>query len=123
MTKQKFISRIERWRKHQTRTLVVFFTSIAFAYGVWFLAMSHFDTSEPSTPLRIGWASVPFALAVTMVVGHRLVLRHTFKRHGMSCLACGKPLGGIEAVVIATGNCGNCGERILEDEQENPAVS
>jgi len=98
----------------QIRNQIVFFIGIAFLFASWWFLTARYDHSEPSSSSRIAWACTPFALFFIMIVGHKLVLGYTFKHHGLSCPACGKPLGGVEAIVIATGNCGNCGERILE---------
>ena len=122
MTKAEFISKIEVWRKRQARNQYIFFGTLAVLFVLWLVLSRFYDHSEPGSPARITWSGVPFLIFIVVYFGQKLVLRHTFKRYGVSCPVCTKPLGGLESIAIATGHCGSCGKRILDDDPSDPAA-
>jgi hypothetical protein len=122
MTKQEFISKVATWRAHQNRNMAIALLPGILLLAVWFTFKPH-DWALVSTTHLIFWIGSPFLGCVVLVLAPWLAIRYTFKRHGLSCPSCGKPLGGVEAIAIATGKCGSCGEQILNDASSTPKMA
>ena len=76
------------------------------AAGAW-LAPVRWVTQSPYVPVAV-WVGLSIALIV-------LVWRWSSRDPRVRCPACGKSLLNHTALVVATGNCGACGSRVLSD--------
>lgn len=99
-------------KKWEAGFLVVFF-SVLFAN----LPMAEFmDREKPAT-----WIQVLYGVAFFgFIFGNLPLLAWFYKRQQrrfqVTCPNCDKPLTGVSGqIVVATGNCGHCGERVLSD--------
>jgi len=114
MTKQEFIERQQAWKRHSGRRLAIWTV-------LWFGLMAGVIWIQTlvSARTRANWVEPFFVLLLLAVlIGNLPVLiwysRRQQRRFGVVCPQCGKPLATSGAsIVVATGNCAYCGEKIL----------
>jgi hypothetical protein len=117
MTKPEFVKRIQTSERIFRRSLI---TGVA-VMGVCMMAAATMDSLKehgvltPATSIILGKVLLGaglIALFLCLVIGFATA-------SGERCAKCGKRLQGIAAqIAVATGNCGYCGERAF-DTQDN----
>lgn len=122
MRKAEFISKIGIWETRQKRNKRILMGCFFGALAMWLVFMNWLDHSAPSSPSRIALSCFPIFLLAALWVAQFFSIRRIYKRYGMKCPACGKGLGGVAPIVIATGNCGMCGQRILDENEGHAAM-
>jgi DNA-directed RNA polymerase subunit RPC12/RpoP len=117
MTKQELITRQQVWKRKaglESAGWVV----IVFALLAGFVQLKNHVEAR----FHASWVDPVFAISFFVILGGNLLFvvwfgKRQFKRYGVACPHCGGPLAGRSGeVVVATGNCGRCGERILDDK-------
>jgi len=88
--------------------MISFFVSLI-AY-VWFL--------EYFGDLGIGYLIISVILLFALLLGHVLfiiwVVKKRFKKYGLECPNCKKPIyASLAQIAVATGKCGECGATII----------
>ena len=116
MTKEEFITRQQAERRTQRRFGFAALAVLILALG---------GTGEvadrlrprPATlhdPVLYGYAFFMLLCAVGIAVPIVLSGR-SYRKHGLVCPACGKPLFHIaEQIAIASGHCGRCGSAVFD---------
>jgi hypothetical protein len=112
-TRQEFIKKRDKQRKVGgvcgLVALVILFAPVGF--------MAWFEPRRDELPAHV-WAVLNVVAISLMVVGLSLVciipLRLS-KRLGLCCPECKKSVLNMSSLVIATGRCGHCGGRVLDD--------
>lgn len=79
------------------------------------LALLARQFGEVASEIIVGLSPAP-ALAI-LLGGIWLGERSAMRNPRLSCPACGKSLAGIRTIVIATRNCGWCGQRVLAEPE------
>jgi hypothetical protein len=113
VTKSELIARQRAWKSYSWKWLagflVVFYGCIV-AYV--FLMTDVIGRFSGNWPTIIG-----LGVLVPMVASYVLFVwlqRRQCRRLGVACPHCGAPLIDIAGqIAVATGNCGNCGEKVL----------
>jgi hypothetical protein len=118
MTKQEFIHRNKAWKQSTGRIGAVGVICFFCILGI----MAAIDNHQQ----RNGWSSkidsllglLTFFLLVSLLPLVFWFQKRQLKRFGMICPNCGKPLVGRNGnVVVATGNCGSCGEAVFDNRR------
>jgi hypothetical protein len=117
MTKQELIARQQVWKRKggfETASLVV----------IWFASLAGLIWVKDGIEARIhaGWVDVLFTLLFFAVLVGIVPFMFWFtkrqhQRYGVACPHCGGLLAGRRIqILVAQGNCGRCGERILDEK-------
>ncbi|MCP3902894.1 MAG: hypothetical protein GY715_04590 [Planctomycetes bacterium] len=124
MTRQDFILRTDLKKRLETRSFVVPLILIVV------LALTYLPCLTAAQDLIARRVSGTFAevIAVLPVAGPLLgflalvvpMARSIDRRCGVSCRHCGRSLDGPRGIVIASGRCPRCGERVLCDDDQRP---
>jgi hypothetical protein len=125
MTAQDFVTRYKAMRSSRTRRM-----GIAAAAG-WAIMLSGFFWCRPlvtflENRIPTDWAVSLNGYSALGIAGIGLLAfafaqRYFLKRDGVSCPNCHQPLFGVSGrMVLMTGNCGFCGERVLDAESVEP---
>jgi hypothetical protein len=125
MTAQDFVTKYKAVRSSQTRRM-----GIAAAVG-WAFMLSGFIWCRPlitflENRIPPDWAASFNGYSALGIVGICLlafafVQRYFLKRDGVPCPKCHEPLLGVAGrMVLMTGNCGFCGERVLDGDSVEP---
>jgi hypothetical protein len=83
--------------------------------------LAHFE-QEHETWTKGSWRALTVFGVVVMVAVWPLVWVWSSRlatRFGLRCPHCRKEVVGMSSIVIATGNCGYCGGRVLDEAPEN----
>jgi hypothetical protein len=116
MTKQEFISRQKAMTQYANKRLTGW---LILFFGV--LIGNIPLTRYVETHERLAWAGPLFGVGLFVFLIGNLCLLAWFskgqqKRLGLSCPSCGKAVMGVRAqIAIASGNCGNCGEKVFSE--------
>ena len=113
MTRQEFIKNRDKQRKtgivSSLAMLVCLFAPVVF--------MAWLEPRRSELPEH-AWTISNVAAITVMVVGilsSFIIQMRLTKRLGFNCPECKKSVFGMSALVIATGRCGHCGARVLDD--------
>ena len=113
MTLHEFITKRNRYRNATA------LTSLA-AFGVFMgtaFLMTQLEPQRDRWP-RASWIAMCVAAGVILVAAFPLMWFAASKlatRFGMRCPHCTKVVDRMSSLVIATGKCGRCGGRVLDD--------
>jgi hypothetical protein len=115
MTKQDFISRHKAWKQSTGKIGAIGVVCFFGILGVIAFVDSYLQHHGWSTRID----SILGLIAIVLLLGLLPLVfwfqKHQQKRFGVICPSCGKPLVGRNGnVVIATGNCGSCGEKVYD---------
>ena len=131
MTKPEFISRQKAMTKSSNKWtagfLVVFFGVLLANIPL----AGFMDREKPASWVQIVYGFTLFGFLIGNIPLMLWFVKRQQTRFGVRCPSCGKPLVGLSAqVVVATGNCGQCGERIFNEKNAgkpstaaNPAIA
>jgi hypothetical protein len=116
MTKQELISKQQAMRRSTNRWTAVFLVAF-FSIMLANLPLSeYFDRVEPAAWIQVLYGVVFFGFLLGNVPLMIWLSMRQQKRFGLLCPKCLAPLVGVTGqVAVATGVCGNCGERVLSD--------
>jgi hypothetical protein len=113
MTREEFIKTRDKQRKVGAVcglfAMVILFAPLAF--------MAWLEPGRSELPAHV-WTILNVAAISLMVGGLSLVciiLMRLSKRFGLCCPECKKSVLNMSSLVIATGRCGHCGGRVLDD--------
>jgi hypothetical protein len=113
MTRQQFIQGRNRYRNAAAIGAVIwvvmFFGPVGF--------MAWLEPNRGELPPHV-WLVLNVCAFAVMAAAWSFILIRTSrltKRFGLQCPECKKPLFGMSSVVIASGRCGHCGGRVLDD--------
>ena len=113
MTRQEFIQSRNRYRNAAAFSaliwVILFFGPIGF--------MAWLEPNRGELPVTI-WRALNLGAFVIMAAALAFVwIRSSrlIKRFGLCCPECKKPVVGMSSLVIATGRCGHCGGKVLND--------
>lgn len=120
MTKQEFIARqkalVARGRKWGIAWCVLFLVLTLGGIAVG----DYLDSDTTPACFRIGFGVAFFAFLLGTVPWLLWFFKNQQRQFGLLCPSCGKALGAMGAIVIASGNCGHCGERVLSETSKPP---
>jgi DNA-directed RNA polymerase subunit RPC12/RpoP len=117
ITKQAFINKQKSMIRSSNRWAVIF---LVVFFGV---LLANLSLAKSIDRAAI-WTQVFYAIVFFSVLIGTIPLVMWFqkrqqKRFSVQCSSCGRPLVDISAqIVIATGNCGHCGERVLHEARD-----
>ena len=113
MTRQEFITKRNKQRNVGAVcalvALVILFAPVGF--------MAWLEPRRSELPAHV-WSVLNFAAIALVFVGLSLVVIIPWrlkKRAGLCCPECKKSVLEMSSLVIATGRCGHCGGRVLDD--------
>jgi hypothetical protein len=113
MTRQEFIAKRNKQRKDGAVCALVALVIIVAPVGL----MAWLEPRRSALPAHV-WSILNFAAIALMVVGLSLVVIFPWrlkKRAGLCCPECKKSVFEMSSLVIATGRCGHCGGKVLDD--------
>jgi hypothetical protein len=113
MTRKEFIQRGDKQRKVSALWALVALAMLIGPIGF----MAWLEPRHGDWPTYI-WTILHVVMIVLMVAGVTssfIIPSRLSKRLGLCCPECKKPLLAMSALVIATGRCGHCGGRVLDD--------
>ena len=114
MTRQEFISKNKALRR-TLRYAGLGFGTVILALVIGFGTYLH--EAEPPDPIPTYLMTVLFAVLMSFVAAMDWMLHRLHKRYGLVCPSCGRTLTEVSAqIAVASGNCGWCGAKLLEDE-------
>ena len=111
MTRLKFAETVKR-QQRQDSLFWGIWTTVFFSLLVINIPVMKLIPENYSLVYRLLFFAFLFVIIVLTI----LIVRQRARRAGICCSSCQKPLSssGIE-LAIATGNCGFCGQKFLED--------
>ena len=112
-TRQEFLRRQEAYNRQSNKEGIFFMVVMFLFFAVnWPLAL-YLDKQVARGSLFYWlWFSCFFLFFVCMGVAVLWFARRNLKRHGLLCPFCSKQLH--RSIVVTTGRCGHCGERVVE---------
>ena len=113
MTRQEFIKRRDKQRKVGAVWGFIAFVILIGPIGF----MAWLEPRREDLPVHV-WTVLNVVAFSLMVAGLSLAWimpSRLSKRLGLCCPECKKPVLGMSSLVIATGRCGHCGGRVLDD--------
>lgn len=74
------------------------------------------DRLKPAIWIQVLYGLAFFGFLLGCIPLLAWITKRQQKQFGMICPNCGKPLVGVSSqIVVATGNCGRCGERVFTE--------
>jgi hypothetical protein len=113
MTRQEFIQNRNRYRNAVAVVVLIF---VFLFWGTIFL-MAWLQQNRSDSLMNI-WPALNVGAFAIMVAAFSFLWIRTSRlitRFGLRCPECKKPVFGMSRLVIATGRCGHCGGKVLDD--------
>jgi len=113
MTRQEFIKNTNRYRNAVTVSALVALVCLFVPVGF----MAWLDPNRSELPHHV-WTILNIAAFVVIAAGYAFMfvrMSRLSKPLGLCCPQCKKSVVQMSAVVIATGKCGHCGARVLDE--------
>jgi hypothetical protein len=111
MTRQEFIRRSQSFRN---RSAVGALGILALMIGSLILGSRIVDGCRDRPGFRTTLLGISIFLFLASAPAMVIYMRRLEKRMGLTCPHCHKGIAGISTVVIATANCGHCGETVFD---------
>ena len=117
ISKQEYLQRQESYERQSNKESRFSLAAIFLVFAISWPIVVHLDK-----PVMRGswvgwlWFSCFYLFFVCMAVVLIWLNKRNLKQHGLLCSFCSKPLK--RAIVVTTGRCGHCGERIVEIEEQ-----
>ena len=110
MSKQEFIQRVRSFRN---RSAVAGLGILALMIGSLALGVRVADGFKDSPGIRLTLLGISIFLFLASAPAMVIYMVRLEKRMGLTCQHCRKGIAGISTVVVATNNCGYCGEAVF----------
>jgi hypothetical protein len=116
MTLKEFISRKQAWQASTSKVVV---TGTLILFGLIFLISwleHHLVVLGYPLWLDKVFVCLLMLLSVCVIPLLKRFMTRQFEQFGVMCPKCGKPLVGRNSgILVATGKCGECGAKVLND--------